>query len=320
MSQQEEIHDKMIGCLYGQAIGDALGFGTEAMSKEDVKKHYPFGLRTYDEIIQDNRRKGWPIGMWTDDTEMMLCALDAFIKDKQLIPKTLARIFLDWYDIMGHTCGILTKKAINFAPPLYENDPISVAKLVWNLKGCDNAPNGGLMRTSIIGLWPKDVVANAELLCQMTHYDSRYVGSCVIASIIIYNLVWENRMTSIDEIIKIGHNYDDRIEEWIKLAYNNNDISALELDNKESMAYTLRTLAAALWSYWHSNSFEEGLLTIVNEGGDADTNAAIAGAILGAKFNYKSIPSCYIHNLYNEKKYNTKCESFAKLAMLATNK
>ena len=36
MSQQEEIHDKMIGCLYGQAIGDALGFGTEAMSKEDV--------------------------------------------------------------------------------------------------------------------------------------------------------------------------------------------------------------------------------------------------------------------------------------------
>jgi len=38
------IHDRMLGCLYGQAIGDALGLGTEFLNKDDVLKHYPNGL------------------------------------------------------------------------------------------------------------------------------------------------------------------------------------------------------------------------------------------------------------------------------------
>lgn len=312
---QTETRNKLLGCLYGQAIGDALGFGTEGMTKEEVKKHYPTGLKTYNNIIQDNRRKNWPIGKWTDDTEMMLCALEAFVHDKQLKTKTLAHIFLDWYDRMGHTCGTLTKKALNFAPPLYEQNPVSIAKLVWELKGCNNAPNGGLMRTSIVGLWPIDVEQNAELLCQMTHYDPRCVGSCVIASQIINNLAWHNRIMDAKELIEIGNKYDHRIEEWIHLAYNSTNISDLQLDNEETMAYTLRTLSAALWCYWHSASFEEGLFAIVNEGGDADTNAAIACAILGAKFGYDTIPSYYIENLFDENIYRTKCIPFIELAM-----
>jgi len=32
-----KIKDRFIGCLYGQAIGDALGLGTEFLTKEDVK-------------------------------------------------------------------------------------------------------------------------------------------------------------------------------------------------------------------------------------------------------------------------------------------
>ncbi len=49
--------------------------------------------------------------------------------------------------------------------------------------------------------------------------------------------------------------------------------------------------------------------------GDADTNAAVACAILGAKFGYHSIPPYYIENLYNEKDYRAKCEAFVLLAM-----
>lgn len=72
----ELIKDKMLGCLYGQAIGDALGFASEAMTKEDIRIAYPNGISKYTDIIQDDRRKGWPIGFWTDDTEMMLLILD----------------------------------------------------------------------------------------------------------------------------------------------------------------------------------------------------------------------------------------------------
>ena len=39
---QTETRNKLLGCLYGQAIGDALGFGTEGMTKEEVKKTLPY--------------------------------------------------------------------------------------------------------------------------------------------------------------------------------------------------------------------------------------------------------------------------------------
>lgn len=93
------------------------------------------------------------------------------------------------------------------------------------------------------------------------------------------------------------------------------NISSLELDNLESMAYTYRTLAAALWCYRHAKSFEEGLLAVVNEGGDADTNAAIACAILGAKFGYDSIPKYYIEKLHNGSAYRDKVNQFVNYTL-----
>lgn len=36
-----KIIGRIRGCLYGQAIGDALGFGTEIMSKKDIEVFYP---------------------------------------------------------------------------------------------------------------------------------------------------------------------------------------------------------------------------------------------------------------------------------------
>ena len=35
------LEDKIKGVLFGQAIGDALGLGTEVMMLEDISKHYP---------------------------------------------------------------------------------------------------------------------------------------------------------------------------------------------------------------------------------------------------------------------------------------
>ena len=152
------------------------------------------------------------------------------------------------------------------------------------------------MRTSSVGLFPKAVEQCAANICQLTHYDPRCVGSCVIASMIIHSLVYESKELTYHQIIDISKKYDERICEYIDLALNS-DIRALELQDEHSMGYTLKTLAAALWAYWNAKTFEEGLLTVVNAGGDADTNAAVACAILGAKFGYKSIPKEYIEGL-----------------------
>lgn len=47
MNNIETIKNRMLGCLYGHAIGDALGLGSEFMSKDEVSKNYPGGLKSY---------------------------------------------------------------------------------------------------------------------------------------------------------------------------------------------------------------------------------------------------------------------------------
>lgn len=165
------------------------------------------------------------------------------------------------------------------------------------------------MRTSVVGLAENEIQQQAVDICKLTHYDPRCVGSCVIAVSIIHNLVWYDTQLSYDKIKDIALRYDNRILEWVDAAYNSSDISMLDLDETYSIGYTLRTLSAALWCYWHSPSFEEGLISVVNEGGDADTNGAIAGAILGAKFGLSSIPAQYIENLHNREEYHNKITS-----------
>lgn len=303
----KSIKDKMSGCLYGQAIGDALGLGSEFMNKDEVSKNYPGGLKNYDQIIQDAHRRRWAKGAWTDDTDMMLCILEGFENGLFNIHR-VASNFKDWFNGTPMGIGSHTYKVLCMGD--YVEQPEMCSKLWWDLSRQQSAANGALMRTSVVGLAKNEIEEEAEVICKLTHYDPRCVGSCVISSSIIHNLVWLDRQLSYDEIKDIAQRYDNRILEWVDAAYNSSDISILDLDETYSIGYTLRTLSAALWCYWHVSSFEEGLLAIVNEGGDADTNGAIACAILGAKFGYSSIPSYYVENLHNRDVYNQKITSF----------
>jgi len=46
----------------------------------------------------------------------------------------------------------------------------------------------------------------------------------------------------------------------------------------------------AFWHLHHGPDFENSLIDVANRGGDADTNAAIAGALLGARDGEQAIP------------------------------
>lgn len=46
-----------------------LGLGTEFMSRDEVIKKYPDGLKSYNQIIQNAHRR-WIKGDWTDDTDI----------------------------------------------------------------------------------------------------------------------------------------------------------------------------------------------------------------------------------------------------------
>ena len=90
------VRNKIKGCLFGQAVGDALGLGTEFMRTSEVVACYPNGLTDYEQIRQDRHRCRWQKGDWTDDTDMMLCIANAIIDTGKADVAAIARNFKKW--------------------------------------------------------------------------------------------------------------------------------------------------------------------------------------------------------------------------------
>jgi ADP-ribosyl-[dinitrogen reductase] hydrolase len=55
--------------------------------------------------------------------------------------------------------------------------------------------------------------------------------------------------------------------------------------------YVIDTLEAALWAFHRSDSFEQGVLNVVNLGDDADSTGAVFGQLAGAFYGVEAIPS-----------------------------
>lgn len=83
------IKDKILGCLYGQAIGNALGLQTEFMSRDEVASHYSPMLRYYNQDYPNG------YGVWEDDTKQMLCILDEFVNSKSITASGVAANLLN---------------------------------------------------------------------------------------------------------------------------------------------------------------------------------------------------------------------------------
>jgi ADP-ribosylglycohydrolase len=303
--------DKIKGVFYGQAIGDALGLGTEFLSRQQIAEFYPEGLTEYHQIMQDAHRKRWIAGHWTDDTDQFLCICDSIIQASGVDEMAFAYKLFEWFSGSPMGIGKTVYKVVSM--PQFTLYPHKAAELVWKISGKKLASNGAVMRTSILGTYEfwdySKVLQNTEKIARVTHWDSRCVGSCAIITSIIAALLNEYKYLSASELQKIAESYDQRISPYIELALSR-DISALELDDPHSIGYTLKAMAAGLWAYFHAESFEDGLLKVIHEGGDADTNASVAGSLLGAKFGYSAIPEKYILGLRNRDLLQSKLNAF----------
>ncbi|KOR36986.1 MULTISPECIES: ADP-ribosylglycohydrolase family protein [Planktothricoides] len=323
--------DKIRGVIFGQAIGDALGFGTEFMPKSEVNFIYPDGLTDYAQIrffskitnqFEDLDDWRWQPGDWTDDTDQMLCILDSLLICEQVNLTDIATRFKQWAVTDGFGIGGTVYRVVH-DPDFIEN-PHQVAQQVWESKGRNSAANGGLMRTSVLGIWQyqnlQQVRWNAEQVCKITHADPRCIASCIAVCLAISQLIQGNSniealVDSIANEVKIFH---PEIEDCFKQA-KESSLEMLRLDeglnHYESfkIGYTLKTLAAGFWALLHAQTFREGILRIINEGGDADTNAAVAGALLGAKFGYSKIESPWIDGLIHKQNLENKVEQLIQI-------
>lgn len=58
--------------------------------------------------------------------------------------------------------------------------------------------------------------------------------------------------------------------------------------------WVLIALQNAFYQLLHASNLEEGVVDTVRRGGDTDTNAAIAGALLGAVWGLDTVPRQWI--------------------------
>lgn len=63
--------------------------------------------------------------------------------------------------------------------------------------------------------------------------------------------------------------------------------------------YVVKSLEAALWAFYHSQSFREGCLLAVNLGDDADTTGAVYGQLAGAFYAEQGIPEAWRARLWH---------------------
>lgn len=329
-SKPRSLHPRIIeqikGVIYGQAVADALGLGTEGFTSDEVQTYYPNGFNSISEIVRDKHRSAWVSGDWTDDTDMMLCILDSLLKLQRVDLLDIACEFYQWAS-EGHpgigfsTHQVLFSKYVanrEFFQENFEENYYLAAQQYWEDSGRKMAPNGGVMRTSILGIWEypwRDrVKSNAAKVCQITHYDPRCVGSSVAVSLAISELLkgeleLEDIITGIQTEVA---EYHPELLDYFQRA-NQPDFAQLKLGEPQAMGYTLKTMSAGFWALKYATSYQDGILKIVQAGGDADTNAAVAGALLGAKFGVQSIPQCWLNELAYKQQLETRIEQLLYL-------
>ena len=291
------LNDRIYGILFGQAIGDALGLAAEGMSCEQVAATYPNGVNGYADIIQDGFRSRWARGEWTDDTNQMLCILDSLLECQTVDPNDIAARFVRWFRHDGRGVGRHTYNILQM--PQYAQRPYEISEFLWKFSRCNSAPNGALMRTCISGIWDyrdeATAYKNTENICRLTHFDPRCVGSCVLVAHIIRCELLGQTVTESD-LLALGARYAPEIGEFVRLGCQP-EIEKLRLDDPDTRGYTLRTLAAGLWAYNFGTDFRSAIQTLIAAGGDADTNCAVAGALLGSRLGYAALPEDWICGL-----------------------
>jgi ADP-ribosylglycohydrolase len=159
-----------------------------------------------------------------------------------------------------------------------------------------NHGNGAVMRATPIGIafaGREGALRDATLAdAALTHFDP-LPGKVAL----LHNQVVSWALTGGPPLVfaqlKDPEWLDDRIEDVVIPATAGVLGYAVALSKSES-GTALTAIAIALAAFFHADDFEQGLTWAVNLGGDADTNGAVTGALLGARFGLGAIPERWL--------------------------
>ncbi|EMQ4857483.1 ADP-ribosylglycohydrolase family protein [Morganella morganii] len=290
---------RILGCLYGQATGDAMGMPSELWPKSRVRQHFGW-IDTFlpgpEENIAANE---FVAGEFTDDTSQCVALMDAIIEEHgAVVPQTIARHIMAWAtriqafekNILGPT----SKAALN---AIHQGIPLDKIE-------ANGVTNGSAMRVAPVGcLMPsyntERFIEQVRLSCLPTHKsDIAIAGAVVIARAVSLAVEGTDWSAIKQAVIPLADSVQRRFESTFspllgrRIMYALNvvrgrtdeeqaltdlyEIVGAGMDNIESIP-----CAIALADLANTNPVRCAVLA-ANLGGDTDTIGAMATAICGA--------------------------------------
>lgn len=277
------------GALLGLAVGDAMGVPVEGLHA---------GTFLPVEDITGSPAAGLPAGAWSDDTAMALCLAESLTHCKGFEPADQMRRYLKWLNeghqsSTGYAFGIgntIYRALVRFEetgePFCGSTDP-------------HTAGNGCLMRLAPVPLFfaddPAKALAMAAESARTTHGAPTCLDACrYFAGLIVGALHGEGKATLLAPRfcpVPGGWRRQPLCPEVDAVAAGS--FARCEASEIRPTGYVVDTLEAALWAFFGTDDFRDGMLKAVNLGGDADTVGAVYGQLAGAYYGIKAIPTAW---------------------------
>jgi ADP-ribosyl-[dinitrogen reductase] hydrolase len=261
------------GCLLGQLAGDNLGALVEFADEAEIRRSHPDGPRRLVDGGVWNILAGQP----TDDSEMALALARSILALGRFERESALEAYQGWLRSSPFDVGGTVGAALRDHP-----NPGSQA-------------NGSVMRAA-----PLAILAHAlapALAAELARQDSSLThpnptcGDAAAAFVV-----------AVAHAIREGDGPEGAWRAAVEWAAGTGAarpvIEALEaarlaapVCDGENRGWVKVALQNAFHELLHAPSLEEGVVATVRRGGDTDTNAAIAGALLGAVHGREAIPA-----------------------------
>ena len=294
------IHERALGALTGLALGDALGMPTQSMSPAQIRRYYGAITGLHDAVAEQPVAPSMPAGSVTDDTEQALI-LAGLLTDGggRIDPHRLAEALLTWEDDMRargslDLLGPSTKHALEQVRA--GADP--------RRTGREGTTNGAAMRVAPVGI-AFSLTTNGDALAQAVHasclvtHDTRqgFEAAGLIAAAVSAAIDGADAARALEAALDFvaAHPQNGHWTEKASVAARTR--LALETSqglHGDALAEYLRAYVGTSVESAESvpcalvivREFArrplDGLCFAAELGGDTDTIAAMAGAILGA--------------------------------------
>jgi len=261
--------DRALGCLLGLAIGDSLGSQVEFQTPEAIAASHPTGVRCLAPSEVWRTQAGQP----TDDTELALTLARSLVASGGYDAGHVLAAYRAWAASQPFDIGNATARAFQDGNPDHETEA-----------------NGSLMRVAPIGVWAADPTMAAEVASRdsaLSHPNAVCRAACsAFAAAISAALAGADR-AGMREAALVHADGLAVVEEAIRA-------SRPPAPTRHGTGWVLLALRNAFAHLNAGSSVEAALIETVSMGGDTDTNAAIAGALLGAAEGRTTLPARWV--------------------------